>query len=995
MAISAATLKVDVIANTSKAEQGVKSFGDKLNNAAKTMRSVGTGMTAALTLPLLGIAAASLKSAAEFEQNMNILQQVVDASASGMEAMQAQALSLGATTVFSAGEAAEAMVELGKAGMNTEQIMAAIGGVLSLAAAGGVSLAEAANLTAAALNAFGLEASEANRVADLFAATANASSADINDLGAGMRAAGFAFNLASQPIENLAASLAILTNVGLTGSDAGTALKNAFMRMMNPTAEATALMQELGIAFYDASGNMKALPAIIEMLNVATAGLTNEQRDAALATIFLSDGMKAMIPLMDAGATGFNAMVTEVSKTGAATDAAAARMKGLSGGIEYLKGSVDSFLIGAALPFLDSITNILIKVADAVTAFGALPPSVLNTALAFGAVLAVTGPLLVAIGLIAPGLAALAPAFAALAGPIGIAIAATVALAAAWTANIGGIQEITASAFAGVKEIFSTTASAAQQAANGIRAAFSNTSFPSLQELWADFQAGDFETIAEKIKTTAYELMVNLDAELKITAQAQSLKSALDQRADEIDAFGLNMVQGLTDSINNIDWSQAGINTANMISGWAEKINSIDWSNIGTSLSGNLKSAIDGAFVNFNAGGSEVGNKFDQAFRDAMAAIDWSGIWTATANLETSIRQGFADLVGNIGWGGLWTAAGDLEGRIRQGFATIMTNAFGSLDGTLGSLGATLSSTFSTMGSELSSSLSSLGSDISISVSNMASSVRTTVSTVFTSLAGQFTTSIGSMLSTATASIISTFASIGDVLSSAISGWLGGTQVPVDPAFPDSLSPQKSGAKGRQSLRPPTGAPDIPPIDWATYIPELQWNTYLNPLLWPTYVPMMEWSAFVPSLSWDNFVASIEWPAFVPALAWNSFISSIEWGSFIPDINWSSFISDVSWSNYIPGMAWSTYVPFLNWADFVPSFAAPASNSAPSNGVSAASFGGARVSGLARTSAYGVSAAGVGSNGITVNVTANVANDMDVEQMALRVAQSIQRRMRG
>ncbi len=301
MSFEAARLNVTVGADTSAAEKGITGFSNKLNNASQKMAATGGMLSLAVTAPLVGIAGAALKTAGEFEQTMNVLQQVVGATSNEMQSMQEQALHLGAVTVFSAGEASDAMLELGKAGMDTGQIMASIGGVMDLAAAGGVGLAEAASLTAATLNAFHLEASESVRVADLLAATANASAADISDLGQGMQQAGFAFSMANQPVENLAASLAILTNVGLTGSDAGTALKNAFMRMMNPTQEAANLMDKLGISFYDAFGNMKPLPAILDNINVATAGMTSEQRDAALATIFLSDGMKAMIPLLDQG----------------------------------------------------------------------------------------------------------------------------------------------------------------------------------------------------------------------------------------------------------------------------------------------------------------------------------------------------------------------------------------------------------------------------------------------------------------------------------------------------------------------------------------------------------------------------------------------------------------------------------------------------------------------------------------------------------------------
>ncbi len=447
MAMEAARLKVTVGSDTSSAEQGLESFSGKLNSASQKMAQMGGKMTLGITAPLVGIAGAALNSAADFEQSMNVMEQVTSATSSQMAAMQAQALELGAATSFSAGEAADAMLELGKAGMDTEDIMASIGGVMDLAAAGGVNLAEAASLTAATLNAFHLEASESTRVADLLAATANASAADISDLGQGMQQAGFAFSMANQPVENLAASLAILTNVGLTGSDAGTALKNAFMRMMNPTKEAAGIMNELGISFYDASGNMKMLPDIIGNLNVATAGMTAEQRDAALATIFLSDGMKAMIPLMDQGKDGFNGMVTEVSEFGAAGDVADARMKGLSGSIEYLSGSVESFLIGAALPFLDTIGGFVRGAADLLSSFSSLPQPVINAGLAFLGFLAAIGPIMLAVS----GLTA---AFAFLLSPIGLVIAGVALLGAAWALNIGGIQEITATAFADVQAQF-------------------------------------------------------------------------------------------------------------------------------------------------------------------------------------------------------------------------------------------------------------------------------------------------------------------------------------------------------------------------------------------------------------------------------------------------------------------------------------------------------------------------------------------------------------
>ena len=276
-----ATLAIRVTGDTADAESKLDSLSGRLEGIAKGAGKWGLGMSAAFTAPLALAGQQAFGMAADMERSMNVLQQVIGANEQAMAALNQQALQLGADTVFSAGDASQAMLELGKAGLDAEQIMGAMPGVLSLAAAGGVDLKQAVALATATMQNFGLAAQDTAYIADLMANAANASSADIVDLSQGMQQAGFAFNLANQDADDLAASLAILTNRGLSGSDAGTALKNAFMRMMNPTEEAKGVMRDLGIAFYDANGNMKELPDIIGMLNKSFIDLTDEQRDAA------------------------------------------------------------------------------------------------------------------------------------------------------------------------------------------------------------------------------------------------------------------------------------------------------------------------------------------------------------------------------------------------------------------------------------------------------------------------------------------------------------------------------------------------------------------------------------------------------------------------------------------------------------------------------------------------------------------------------------------
>lgn len=419
-----ANLMVKLGLNSTEFANGLSKATGQLQQAGQKMSGLGKSMTAGVTLPLVGVGIAALKSAADFEQSLNIMQQVSGATAEQMDALTAAALKLGAESVFSAGEVAEAQLELAKAGMEVNEVLDSTAGVVSLAAAADISLANAASITANSLNAFGMEASEAGRVSDLLAAAANASSADITDLAAGLQQGGFAFNAAGQNIDDLAASIAILTNVGLTGSDAGTALKNAFMRIMAPTKEASALMESLNIDLFDAQGNMLPMIEIIDALNNGLAGMTQEQRLASLETMFMSDGMKAFLPLLDQGAEGYGKMLDAVNQTGAASDTANARMKGLAGAFEYFKGTIDSVLIQAGTPWLDMLGNMLRTVADLIAQFGQLPAPVQKGIVIFLAAVAVVGPLLIVLGSLISAVGTIAGAFAVIPTVIGTVLTA-------------------------------------------------------------------------------------------------------------------------------------------------------------------------------------------------------------------------------------------------------------------------------------------------------------------------------------------------------------------------------------------------------------------------------------------------------------------------------------------------------------------------------------------------------------------------------------------
>lgn len=359
-----------------RAEKSVRGFGDATEGASSRINVAQAAITgafvavASVAVEAFATAAravgdfigGAIESAANFEQGMSILQAASGATADEMQQLSKRAIELGNDLTLpdsSASDAAAAMLELSKAGLDVNDTLNATKGVLQLATAAQIDNAEAAAITAQALNTFHLEGSEAVKIADMLSAGANASSASITDLAAGFQQAGFAFEANNQQADDLITSLSLLTNVGLTGSDAGTALKNAMIKLAAPTKQGAAAMEALGINVFDSEGKMKSMREIIEIFNTSMAGMTEEQRVATLNTILLSDGMKAFIPLLDAGVSGFDEMNKKVNENGAASKMAEAQMKGFKGAQAAFNNTMETFALIVGQALLPVLTDLL------------------------------------------------------------------------------------------------------------------------------------------------------------------------------------------------------------------------------------------------------------------------------------------------------------------------------------------------------------------------------------------------------------------------------------------------------------------------------------------------------------------------------------------------------------------------------------------------------------------------------------------------------------
>jgi len=372
---------------TTKTSADAKASFEAQNQA---MTQLGVGLLAMGALAAAGVGLA-IKKYAEFDSAMSEVQASTHESEANMNKLRDAAIDAGARTVFSATEAANAIDELAKAGLSTADILGgALDGALSLASAGGLKVADAAQIAATALTQFKLEGKDVPHVADLLAAGAGKAQGSVEDLSQALNQGGLVASQAGFSIEETTGVLAAFASAGLKGSDAGTSLKTAIIALQAPSQKAQATMDQYGISVYDSNGQMKSFSQIAEVLKTKLGGLTDEQRNSALATIFGTDAVRSASVLYSNGGKGIDSWNKKVNDSGYAAETARLKLNNLNGDLEQLGGSFDTALIKSGSAANEVLRGIVQTATNAVNAFGSAPPVIQGTALALGALAAAT-----------------------------------------------------------------------------------------------------------------------------------------------------------------------------------------------------------------------------------------------------------------------------------------------------------------------------------------------------------------------------------------------------------------------------------------------------------------------------------------------------------------------------------------------------------------------------------------------------------------------------
>lgn len=316
------------------------------------------------------------KTAATFEAAMSKVGAICRADDNDLAALTKKARELGETTQFTATQSAEAMSYLGMAGWDTKKIIAGMPGLLSLAAAGGTDLARTADIVSDNLTAFGLAAEQSTHMADVYATVITNTNTNVEMLGDTMKYAAPVAHAFGASMEETAALAGLMANSGIKASQAGTSLRAGFLRLAGPPKMASKAMEELGMSMNDITAEQKEsamaleslgiklsdtngprkMSAILTELREKTAKLGQEEKLAAMKSIFGQEAATGWLAVLNSGDKTFDELVTKLEKSGGAADEIAKKMQNnAQGAMTRFNSAVESAQISIGQAFLPAM----------------------------------------------------------------------------------------------------------------------------------------------------------------------------------------------------------------------------------------------------------------------------------------------------------------------------------------------------------------------------------------------------------------------------------------------------------------------------------------------------------------------------------------------------------------------------------------------------------------------------------------------------------------
>ena len=622
-----------------------------LGSIGAAAETAGRALTMHITGKLLDVGQAALQVGMDFDASMsNVygLMSSLNLSQDQMDALRDTAREMGATTKFSASEAADAMGYMALAGWDDAQVIAGIPGVLNLAAAANMDLAKASDIVTDTMTPFGMAADRAGEAADVFAYAQANSNTTVEALGEAMKYAAPTADAFGMTLQDTAAAMGVLANAGIKGSQGGTTL-NAMLRDMKNNAKNGAIaIGKTKVALTNADGSYRSYAAIIRDIDKATSSMTASQRDAALGAIFGDESLKGILATLKQGPDALDAMTEGMYACGgAAEDMAATMGDNLKGDLAILESGAQDMAIALSDWLMPAARGVVQGITDMIGKFNALDDGTKNTIFRIGAMAAAAGPLLLNGGKVLTLLSGV--------NPLVVGLGAAAALA---YTHSDALQGMVAKLGDGV-----TAFGAALESGSGFTAAFSAGLTAAFGEEAAGKVLGAIEGIKTAISTVGDVLTTVTDAVGTFFGSlfdGEGLKQSWDNAAAVISgydwtALGTSILSGVTGALD-----AAGEWLKNIFTAGLTAAKGVNWGELGTSIHDGVLSILDTA-------GGWLKSLFE-AGKTAAGEISWADIGTAIWNGVTSVLDmagsflsglfglGKDSVIANVDWSTIGTA---------------------------------------------------------------------------------------------------------------------------------------------------------------------------------------------------------------------------------------------------------------------------------------------------------------------------------------------------
>lgn len=650
------------------ASGGVAGALGSIGAAAET---AGRALTMHITGKLLDVGQSALQVGMNFDASMsNVygLMSSLNLSQAQMDALRDTAREMGATTKFSASEAADAMGYMALAGWDDAQVIAGIPGVLNLAAAANMDLAKASDIVTDTMTPFGMAAERAGEAADVFAYAQANSNTTVEGLGEAMKYAAPTADAFGMTLQDTAAAMGVLANAGIKGSQGGTTL-NAMLRDMKKNAKNGAIaIGKTKVALTNADGSYRSYAAIIRDIDKATSSMTASQRDAALGAIFGDESLKGILATLKQGPDALDAMTEGMYACGgAAEDMAATMGDNLKGDLAILESGAQDMAIALSDWLMPAARGVVQGITDMIGKFNALDDGTKNTIFRIGAMAAAAGPLLLNGGKVLTLLSGVNPLV------VGLGAAAVLAYT-----HSDALQGMVAKLGDGV-----TAFGAALESGAGFTAAFSAGLTAAFGEEAAGKVLGAIEGIKTAISTVGDVLTTVTDAVgtfFGALFDGEGLKQSWDNAAAVISgydwtALGTSIISGVTGALD-----AAGEWLKNIFTAGLTAAKGVNWFELGTSIHDGIQTILDTA-------GGWLKSLFE-AGKTAAGEISWADIGTAIWNGVTGVLDMAGSFLSGLFGLGKDSAIADVD------WSAIGTAIWNGVTGVLDAAGSWLSSLF-------------------------------------------------------------------------------------------------------------------------------------------------------------------------------------------------------------------------------------------------------------------------------------------------------------